>query len=62
MLEWAGPDYSIDKIRTKFNATSPGVEFEGNSSEPVTVFGGEIDQMTENLIQEFKKYFDILKG
>jgi CRISPR type I-D-associated protein Csc2 len=62
MLEWAGNDYSIGNIVTKFDTDSSDIEFEGNTSEPITILGAEIEDMTSNLAEEFKEYLDIIKG
>lgn len=61
MLEWAGNDYSVENIVNKFDPDSLNVEFETNTSKPITILGKEIEDMTTDLAEEFKEYLNIIQ-
>lgn len=54
MLEWSGEDYSVDVVKSKFAKSAPQVDFEAASLEPVTIFNPNVNEISKDLMEEFK--------
>lgn len=63
MLDWVeAENITVNAIVDKFNPEAPCVDFEVNVGEPITFWGKEIEQLENQLVEEFKKYYTLLKG
>lgn len=51
-----------DAIKSNFKQEAPGVEFEVNVGQAVTLLGEEIRKLEGKLTAEFKNYYAMLKG